>query len=563
MGLFGERLRKIYDLSPEKLREWDKRKRVSDVKRDTDKIEGWQAAAYTLNRREINELFDDLTYEVHKTGKAISEHKTTRLSPLSDYRAAVNPQLRGVLKNYQTMSLSAATNDHYKNTIRHYVHRLTMDDSELNAPMAIRKAIREMTEQGINTVTFKSGRTMRMDSAVRMSIMGEFTQITQQVQQKLSDETDAGGWEITAHAFPAKDHADVQGMVFTDEEFEKLQNHEPATDIDGNVHHLEHRNIGEYNCGHQAMVFFIGISERAYSQEYLDRIQGENEVGVQWQGERVSLYEGTQIQRRIENELRNEKERLNALKEVRGNDPRLEHDYQKSRARLAELRDEYKALGAKLEPHAIRMKPERASVPRGSTGNATVPNYQSPPKVKPITYNPVSDELKDKMQGQSNITFNNLTPGQTTAIKDYSDESPGKIDYNKINPALYDTKSMIPEIQERVNEIDSIMKHVEVSNNLITYKGTEAKWYDDWKVGEIHDIKAFFSTSISKDVVLEDFSEFTNSLLIEIQVPKGTNGLYLGTNSECDWEEELLLNRGIKYKVLEKTDKFMKLEIQR
>jgi hypothetical protein len=57
------------------------------------------------------------------------------------------------------------------------------------------------------------------------------------------------------------------------------------------------------------------------------------------------------------------------LKELRDTDPRMNSDYHnKCRRRLAELRGEYKALGAVLEPKAIRMKMERSYVPRGSFG---------------------------------------------------------------------------------------------------------------------------------------------------------------------------------------------------
>ena len=339
------------------------------IKRELDR-------AHRQNIAEMSTLFRDLTAEVYETGQEMSREKGVEISNKTAYRQSVNPLLQGVFQSYAVLGMSTTINRDYRDTINKYVGQLVSagDDRE-SYPSILRKTIRELTESGISTIDYASGRKQRMDSAVRRDLMGEFTQIVQGVQQKLAEELDSSGWEITAHNFPAKDHADVQGMVFTNEEFEKLQNHEPAVDIDGNIHHLEHRNIGQYNCGHMAMPFIIGISERAYSQEYLDRIQGENTVGVQWQGERISLYEGTQIQRQLENEIRHQRENLNALKPVRDADPRLEADYQKSRARLAELRNEYKQIGSILETHAIRMKWDRSYVPKGSTGNPAVPPF--------------------------------------------------------------------------------------------------------------------------------------------------------------------------------------------
>ena len=76
--------------------------------------------------------------------------------------------------------------------------------------------------------------------------------------------------------------------------------------------------------------------------------------------------ESTQLQRRHETEIRSERENLNLLKEEWGTDQMLERDYQRSRERLAGLRSEYKALREALEPKAIRVNWERASIPSRS-----------------------------------------------------------------------------------------------------------------------------------------------------------------------------------------------------
>jgi len=97
-----------------------------------------------------------------------------------------------------------------------------------------------------------------------------------------------------------------------------------------------------------------------------------NEDGIDFHGEHYTLYGAEQKQRALENAMRHERENLNLLDGVKYTDSALYRDYRESKNRLAELRNEYKELGAALQPKAIRMKFERASIPKGSTGGLTL-----------------------------------------------------------------------------------------------------------------------------------------------------------------------------------------------
>ena len=329
----------------------------------------------------------------------------------NEYIKTVNPMLADILKNYEVMSKSSAahTSQVYKQTINRYVNNLMSDTSEerLSAPSMMRKAIRELTSEGISFVDYDSGRTMRMDTAVRTAFMNEFTNIVSEVQHKLADEIGMDGVEITVEYASAEDHADVQGRVFTNEEYEKLQNLEVATDIDGvQVQIGSKRPIGMWNCCHMAMPFMIGVSERNFSPEKLEKINKRNDDGIVYNGERISIYSATQEQRRLETEMRRTREDLNFYKKLRDSDPLIEHEYQKSRKRLAELRSEYHVLGNKLKPLAIREKMERSYVPRGSMGNA----LNSPKEKLGLLSNPVSiNPLRD-------ININELAMSNKSAL---------------------------------------------------------------------------------------------------------------------------------------------------
>ena len=52
----------------------------------------------------------------------------------------------------------------------------------------------------------------------------------------------------------------------------------------------------------------LGVSKPEYTDEQLKKIQEDNEKGFEYEGKHYTLYEGTQLQRRIELEVRKEKD---------------------------------------------------------------------------------------------------------------------------------------------------------------------------------------------------------------------------------------------------------------
>jgi hypothetical protein len=201
-----------------------------------------------------------------------------------------------------------------------------------------------------------------MDSAVRNSLFTEYGQIVRQVQQKLADEIGMDGVEISVEHTCAWDHEDAQGHVFTNEEFEKLNNFEEAEDIEGVKIRLgAQREIGtgQYNCHHQAMPFMIGISEPSYGKDELEKVNKRNKDGAEFEGKKYTLYELTQLQRRNETEQRRNRGALEIVRQVAGADPAFAHDKARLNGRIRELRGEYDRLGKVLEPFAIRSEKER------------------------------------------------------------------------------------------------------------------------------------------------------------------------------------------------------------
>lgn len=177
---------------------------------------------------------------------------------------------------------------------------------------AIRRTMRQLIGSGLSYVEYhpESGRrfTQRLETAVRRNILDGVRAINQGVQDEVGRQFGADGKEITVHAYPAPDHAPVQGHQFDNAEFDRMQNGLDFQDIHGRHFKAFKRAIGTLNCRHFTFSIIIGYSTPNYSDEQLQRILDENEKGyTDKDGRHYTMYECTQVQRKLETEIRRAK----------------------------------------------------------------------------------------------------------------------------------------------------------------------------------------------------------------------------------------------------------------
>ena len=160
----------------------------------------------------------------------------------------------------------------------------------------------------------------------------------------------------------APDHEEAQGKQFSNEEYDKLQTDGIATSYDGveiDLHQSlasgdsaeSFRPIGEYNCKHYTFAIVLGVSKPNYSNEELMKIREDNQKGFELDGKHYTTYEGTQLQRQIELEIRKTKEGM-ALAEGEDDDILINQ----SKVKLNNLMDKYRELS---KASGLKMKYER------------------------------------------------------------------------------------------------------------------------------------------------------------------------------------------------------------
>lgn len=224
---------------------------------------------------------------------------------------------------------------------------------------AIRRACKNLANQGLRTIDYESGVHTSLEAAVRRNIMGGLGLMQEQISEENHDKFSANGWEISAHAASAPDHEPIQGKQYSDKEYKALNNSLV-------------RRIGTLNCGHSAFPIILGVSEPTYTDEQLEEFKRQNAEGVTYQGKHYTTYEATQKQRQIERAMRTQKRRV-LTAEATGDEERL----LTSQVKYRRLNEEYerfsKSVG--LRTQTERMYVEGFSYKQGAKATKAAEKY--------------------------------------------------------------------------------------------------------------------------------------------------------------------------------------------
>lgn len=203
------------------------------------------------------------------------------------------------------LSNTTAISEPYRAAIDKAV--LAVNENVTSYTEAMRETVRSIGQAGMQ-VRYESGYHRRLDTAVRQNILDATGQLAQTAAITVGEALNYNAFEISAHAMSAPDHEPVQGHVFLTDEFYKLQQNQPSQDADGQQFAAIRRPIKEWNCGHFAFPFDTRFSKRKYTPEQLQKFIDDNKAGCVIGQKRYTLYEASQIMRRIECEIRREKD---------------------------------------------------------------------------------------------------------------------------------------------------------------------------------------------------------------------------------------------------------------
>ena len=286
-----------------------------------------EISKYTnLNLAEIDEIFsnyakkDQLFYEKFYKYKDIpyipfEQNSALKMQTMALSRIAMNEMYNFTRSNV----LGYTINGKFFN-LRETYNQL-LDEALLNVGQgketfdsAMSRILKDIGGSGLKTINYESGRSIRLDSAIRMHLKGRLKELHNENQLIIGEEIDADGVEISVHENPAPDHQSSQGHQFSLEEYEKLNSGLEATDYTGKTITLDHdgkngyRPISEMNCYHYIFSIVLGVSEPEYTEKELQDIIDKNNKGFELDGKHYTMYEGQQLQRNIERKIREQKD---------------------------------------------------------------------------------------------------------------------------------------------------------------------------------------------------------------------------------------------------------------
>ena len=371
----GKRIKKYGKLS---LADVKSINNIAVVKQDMVAITKELAKITGYNISQIEKMYGELLEEQHLENQPLYDYRGKTFVPFAE-----NKELQSIARAYakttgETMINLAKTKalcilDHngnvkglqkyYTDVLDKAVMQVTAGATDFHA--AMRDSITELGGSGVR-VDYGGGVTRRLDTVVRQNLLWGAKQASTEYNTMIGEELGCDGIEVDWHSNPRPSHAFTQGKQYVlgkartingvyfesaDEALERLQ---------------------DYGCLHYRTPIICGISEPRYSPEELKRLNEQNAKRYTIDGREYSGYEITQMQRRLETAVRNEKTTKDIAK-ASGDNALVK----RCNERIKAYQGKYNEIS---EITGIQGDKKRMSVPRGTTVKGATPTKVEIPK---------------------------------------------------------------------------------------------------------------------------------------------------------------------------------------
>ena len=263
---------------------------------------------------ETSKQFQDLVKAIEKTtkGEFTNLSKTTALKLLKDNGKPLYLDIKKA----------------YNEVIDRCV--LAVATGQTNYQKAMYDTIKQLSNSGVKKIFYdnegKRAYARRLDSSVRMNILDGVRQVNIGIQEQVGKEFGADGVEVSHHVNCAPDHIHIDGQQFSKKKFEKINNNLT-------------RPVASMNCRHFVFSIVLGVSSPLYTKKQLEEDRKNNEKGFEYEGKHYTLYEGEQLQRKIELAVRQQKDLQIIAKASNDKDT-----ISKSQSNITQLTQKYKEL---------------------------------------------------------------------------------------------------------------------------------------------------------------------------------------------------------------------------
>lgn len=322
--------------------------RVLEFGGDYDKITNKIAEITELNVKDLRKIFRDVAKENYAFAEQFYKYRNKKYIPFEEneilqrqIETISNQMVNNYIANTKVIGYSITDDkgnflfqevtNAYKETVDEAILSVSQGKTTFQEEMA--KAMQKLGSSGLKYVDYSTGWTRRLDSALAMNIRDGVRQLHNENERLFGEEFGANGVEITVHSNPAPDHAEVQGRIFRNEEFDKFQNDIDCVDVNGKEFPAEfdghdRRSISQYNCYHYVFPVIVELKKPRFTDEQLQEIIDKSKEEIEFENKKYSRYEAGQLQRKMERTIRKYKD-LQIMGKESGNDKLLNRSQKK------------------------------------------------------------------------------------------------------------------------------------------------------------------------------------------------------------------------------------------
>lgn len=322
--------------------------------REIDKIMEDLEKASQLSRKDLEELLEIAAEEniefanVYYEAKGMDKVSYKDSKQFQNIVKSVEKTTQGVFLNLSSTTAIKLLKDNgegylkgireaYEDVIDRCV--LAVATGQTNYQKAMYDTIKQLANSGVRKIYYdnvgkkrpdgtiiKYPYSRRLDSSVRQNILDGVRQVNIGIQEQVGKEFGADGVEVSHHVNCAPDHIHIDGQQFSKKKFEKINNNLT-------------RPVASMNCRHFVFSIVLGVSSPLYTKKQLEQDRKKNEKGFEYEGKKYTLYEGEQLQRKIELAVRQQKDLQIIAKASNDKDT-----ISKSQSNITQLTQKYKEL---------------------------------------------------------------------------------------------------------------------------------------------------------------------------------------------------------------------------
>lgn len=283
-----------------------------------EEITAWIQKALETSDKEMDRIFSDEAYKEyygHARAYRMADFQQIPFEQNTFLQSLIETTKQQLMSEYQniTGSMGFAIRDPATGKIRSSplldYYRSTLDNAVMDIQSGafdyntvLNRTITEMTRSGIRYIEYDSGHRDRVNVAARRAVLTGFRQVQGKINERVAADLNTDLYEVSYHVGARPTHQPWQGKVWSAQQLKEACGLGEITGLKG------------INCYHDYKPFPPG-SVRTYTDEQLTQMLKEENTPKEYNGKQYTTYEALQQQRKMERNMRAQRQKIKLLQE--------------------------------------------------------------------------------------------------------------------------------------------------------------------------------------------------------------------------------------------------------